>query len=175
MDTDLPAILLDALEGAAEVIVRGIDGLAQQPLQPVPRGQDLPQWAFADHPSLAIDGDALRYLDAEIARAGAAALQRLQQFGVGGDAGAAADELHGRALEHVDVPADAAQEGRREQARHRAADDDGATAAALRRCHWDDLEPGRSEIITAALRRGQRSRDALMPWITAATRRTGAG
>jgi len=43
---------------------------------------------------------------------------------------AAADELDAQALEHVDLPPDPAQERRGEQARHRAADDDGAPAAA---------------------------------------------
>ena len=42
--TPLP-VLLDALEGVAEVVVRGIDGRAQQALQPVPGGEDLPQRA----------------------------------------------------------------------------------------------------------------------------------
>jgi len=100
----------------AEMVVRGIDGFAQEPLQSVPRGEDLPQRTFADDASLAVDGDALLDLDAEIARAGAAFFQRLEQLGVGGDAGAAADQLDGRALEHVHVPADPAQEGGSEQA-----------------------------------------------------------
>ena len=130
MDAHAAAVLLDAREGVAEVVVGGIDGLAQQPLQPVPGGEDLPQRTLADHAPLAVDGDALLDLDAEVAGAGAAVLQRFQQFGMGGDAGAAADQLDRRALEHVDVPADPAQERRGEQARHRAADDDRAPAAA---------------------------------------------
>ena len=161
MDADALPVLLDALEGVAEMVVRGIDGLAQQPLQPVPGGQDLPQRALADDAPLAVDGDALFDLDAEIARAGAAFLQRLQQFGMGGDAGAAADQLDRRALEHVDVPADPAQERGGEQARHRAADDDGAPAAALRRsCHGYpglgclDRSP---EMIAGTAQRSQRS------------------
>src|SRR5262249_38730357 len=158
MHADLAAVLLDALEGMAEVIVRGIDGRAQQPLQPVPRGQDLLQGALADDATLPVDGDAPRNLDAEVARAGTARLQRLQQFRMGGDAGAAPDQLHRRALEHVDVPADPAQEGRSEQARHRAADDDGAPAAAARRwCHCNGLKPGWPEMIAAAPRSGQHS------------------
>ena len=43
--------------------------LAQQPLQPVPGGQDLPQRSFADDAAVTVDGDAFRHLDAEIARA----------------------------------------------------------------------------------------------------------
>ena len=58
--------------------------------------------------------------------------QRLQQFRMRGDAGAAADQLDRRAFEHVDVPADPAQERRGEQARHRAADDDGAPGGGAR-------------------------------------------
>jgi len=136
MDTDPFALRLDALERMTEVVVRGIDRLAQQPLQPVPGGQDLPQRSFADDAAVAVDGDAFRHLDAEIARAGAALLQRVQQFRMGGDAGATAHELDRRAFEHVDIPADPAQERRGEQARHGAADDDGAPAApAGRGCH----------------------------------------
>ncbi len=128
-DSHFRAVLLHALEAVAEMIVRGIHGLAQQPLQPVPGGQDLPQPAFADHPALAVDGDAPGDLDPEIAGAGAALLQRFQELGMGGDAGTAPDQLHRRALEHVNVPADPAQECGTEQARHRAADDDRAPAA----------------------------------------------
>ena len=87
------AVLLDALERPAEMIVRRIDGLAQQPLQPVPRGQDLPQRPLAGDAALAVDRDALGHLDAELAGAGAARLQRLQQFRMRGDAGAAADQF----------------------------------------------------------------------------------
>ncbi len=127
---------LEALEGVTEVVVRGIDGFAEQALQAVPRGQDLPQRAFGDHAPLTVDRDAFQHLDAEIVRAGAALFQGVQQFGMGGDPGAAAHELDRRAFEHVDVPADPAQERRAEQAGHRAADDDGAPAAAAERgCH----------------------------------------
>ena len=52
-------VLLDALEAAAEMVVRGIDGLAQQPLQPVPGGEDLPQRPLADDAAVAVEGDAL--------------------------------------------------------------------------------------------------------------------
>src|SRR5262245_35519585 len=49
----------------------------------------------------------------------------MQQLGMGGDAGAAAHQLDAGALINIAVPADPAQERRGEQARHRAADDDG--------------------------------------------------
>jgi hypothetical protein len=133
-NTNASPFRFDVLKGVAEVVMRGIDGRAQQPLQPVPGGEDLSQRTFADDAPFTVDGDSLGDLDAEIASAGAALFQRFQQFGMGGDSGAAADELDGRALEHVDVPADPAQERRGEQARHRASDDDGAPAG--RGCHW---------------------------------------
>ena len=47
------AVLLDALERPAEMVVRRIDGLAQQPLQPVPRREDLPQRTFAGDAAVA--------------------------------------------------------------------------------------------------------------------------
>src|SRR5215813_7074443 len=43
---------------------------------------------------------------------------------MGGDAGAAADELDGRTFIDVDLPSGLTEERRTEQARHRAADDD---------------------------------------------------
>ena len=85
------AILLDALEGVAEVIACLRDRRPHEPLQPVPRGEDLRQMLFRDHPAIAVKRDAFVHLDAKITGPGAALLQRLQQFGVGGDAGAAAD------------------------------------------------------------------------------------
>src|SRR5581483_10096191 len=42
-DAHAAPVLLDALEIAAEMVVRRIDGGAQQPLQAVPGGEDLPQ------------------------------------------------------------------------------------------------------------------------------------
>src|SRR5262249_44319864 len=41
MHDDAGAVLLHALEGMAEMVTRRIDGLAQEPLQPVPRGENL--------------------------------------------------------------------------------------------------------------------------------------
>ena len=52
--------------------------------------------------------------------------QHVDQLRMGADAGAAADEVSGVALEHDDVPADVAQEMRRQQSAERAADDQGA-------------------------------------------------
>src|SRR5262249_35412465 len=154
MNPDTVPVLLDALKGLAKVVVRGIDGVTQQPLQPVPGGHDLPQQPFADDAALAIDGDAFLEFDAEIARAGPGFLQRLQQARVGGDAAAAADKLDRGASEDADVPADPVQERRGEQARHRAANDDGTPAATARkRCHATlRFGPG---IIAGCSQRGQ--------------------
>jgi hypothetical protein len=41
MHDDPGAVLLHALEGMAEVVTPRIDGLAQEPLQPVPGGENL--------------------------------------------------------------------------------------------------------------------------------------
>ena len=42
-----------------------------------------------------VDSEAPRDLDAEVFGAGAAAIERVEQFRMGGDAGAAADQLKG--------------------------------------------------------------------------------
>ena len=126
MHAHAAAVLFDALERPAEMVVRRVDGLAQQPLQPIPGCQDLPQRALAGDAPLAIDGDPFRYLDAELAGAGAACLQHRQQFRMRGDTGAAPDQFDRRALVDVGLPADLTQECGAEQPRHRAADDDGA-------------------------------------------------
>ena len=128
------AILLDALEIPAEMVARRVDGGAQQALQAVPRGQDLPQRLLGDDAAVAVERDPLLDLDAELARAGAARGQRMQQLRMGGDAGAAADQLDAGALVDVAVPADPAQERGGEQARHRTADDDGPALGWSRHC-----------------------------------------
>jgi hypothetical protein len=128
----LAAVLVGALELVAQVIAFGRDRVAQQSLQPVPRGQDLRERLVGDHPALAVDRDAPLDRDAEIARAGARELERLQQFRMGGDAGAAPDQLD---------PADLAQEGRREQAGHRPADRDRAPAASTAWLHPSTHSP----------------------------------
>jgi hypothetical protein len=71
-------VLLDALEGMAEVIACLREGRPHEPLQPVPRGEDLRQILFGDHAPIAVERDAFVDLDAEITGAGAALLQRLQ-------------------------------------------------------------------------------------------------
>ena len=106
-----------------------LNGLAHEPLQPVPRGKNLRQRFFRDDAPGTVERDALVHLDAEVRHAGAARAQRVEQFRMGGDAGAAPDQLDLRAFVDVDVPADAAQERGGEQAGHRAADDDGTALA----------------------------------------------
>ena len=123
-------VLVDALEIAAEMIAPVVDGGAQQALHPVPRGEDLPQVPLFGDAALAVDGDAPGHLDPEPLGAGAARLQRVEQFGMSGDAGAAADQLHARTFIDVRVPADLAQERGAEQPGHRAADDHGPALAA---------------------------------------------
>src|SRR5262249_12808538 len=89
-----------------------------------PGGEDLRQMLFGDDASVAIEGDAFFNLDAEVPGPGAALLQGLQQFRMGGNSGAAADQFDRRALIDLGAPADLPQERRTEEARHRAADDD---------------------------------------------------
>src|SRR5581483_3458877 len=135
-DAHAAPVLLDALEIAAEMVVRRIDGGAQQPLQAVPGGEDLPQRPLVLDAAVAVERDALGHLDAEPLGAGAARGQRVEQLGMAGDAGTAADQLDPGALVDVDLPADLAQEGGGEQPRHRAANDDGPPMAAARKGGW---------------------------------------
>ena len=86
-------VLVDALEIPAEMIVRRIDRRAQQALQLVPRGHDLPQRPLFGDAALPVERDALGHLDAEVLRAGAARVERVEQFRMRGDAGAAADQF----------------------------------------------------------------------------------
>src|SRR5260221_2729884 len=125
------AVLLDALERVAEMVIPLIDGPAHEPLQPIPGGEDLRQMLFRNHASVSIEGDPFFDLDAEVAGPGAALIQRLQQFRMRGDPGAAADKLHQRALIDLGAPTDLPQELRAEKARHRAADDDCAPGPAI--------------------------------------------
>ena len=127
------AVLLHAFEYLAEMVTACVDGFAQQPLQTVPRGQDLRQALFRDHPPGAVERDAPLHRDAEVARSGAALLQRFQQFRMCGDAGAAADQVNGGAFIDVCVPAHLPQKCRGKQAGHRTANDDGAAPAPVRR------------------------------------------
>src|SRR4249919_1936004 len=99
-------VLVDTLEIPAEMVVRLVDGRAQEALQTIPRGQHLPQRPLIRDAALAVDGDALGHLDAEHLGPRAACFQRLHELGVPGDAGAAADQLDIRALVDVHLPAD---------------------------------------------------------------------
>jgi hypothetical protein len=125
-------ILVDTLEIPAEMVARFVDGRAQKALQAVPGGQYLPQRPLVCDATRAVDGDALGHLDAEHIGAGAARFQRLQQFGMPGDAGAATDQLDIRALVDIHVPSDLAQECRGKKPRHRAANNDSPSVAAAR-------------------------------------------
>ena len=123
-------VLIDAFEIPAEVIARFVDRVAQQTLEPVPGGEDLPQRPLVGDAAIAVNRDALGNFDAKILGPGAACLKRVEQFRMSGNAGAAADQLDLGALVDVDVPADLPQERGGEQPRHRAANNDGASLCA---------------------------------------------
>jgi hypothetical protein len=78
MHDDAGAVLLHALEGVAEMVTRRIDGLAQEPLQPIPGGENLRQIFLSDDAPVAVESDAFLDFDAEVARAGAARAKRVQ-------------------------------------------------------------------------------------------------
>src|SRR5262249_56525602 len=65
MHDDTGAVLLHALEGMAEVVMRRVDGLAQEPLQAVPGGENLRQVFLCDHAPVTVESNALLDFDAE--------------------------------------------------------------------------------------------------------------
>ena len=66
VNANAAAVLPHSLERSAEMIMRGIDGRTQQPLQTIPRGQDLAQRPFRGDAALLVDGEPLRHFDAEV-------------------------------------------------------------------------------------------------------------
>jgi len=85
----------------------------------------LSQRPLAGDAAMPVERDALRHFDAERAGAGAAGAERMQEFRMHRDTGAAADEFDRGTLVYVAIPADLAQERGGEQSRHRTTDDDG--------------------------------------------------
>ena len=110
----------------AEVIAVGRERVAQQLEQAVPGGLELTARLLADDAPVPVERAAAQHLDAEIrARIDADGADGFAQLRMRDDAGAAAGELGIGPLKDVDMPAAPAQQERREQAAHRAADDDG--------------------------------------------------
>jgi hypothetical protein len=81
---------------------------------------------FGNDLAAAVNDDALFHLHTELAQRNPAALQRFQEFRMGRNACAPADELDGGALVNMRVPTDLPQEGCSEEPRHRPADNNGA-------------------------------------------------
>src|SRR5262245_65712074 len=90
------AVLLHALKGVAKMVARLIDGVAEEPLQPIPGSEDLRQVLFSDHAPIAIESDAFLDLDAEVTRARAALLKCCQQFRIRRDPRTAANAFEQR-------------------------------------------------------------------------------
>src|SRR4029078_653842 len=133
LDAHTALVLVNALEIPAGMIVRFVDGRAQEALQAVPGAQDLPQRPLIRDAALAVYCDALGHLDAEHFGYGAARLQRFHELGVSGDARAAPDQFDIRTLVDVDVPTDLPQECCGKKSRHVAANNDSPSIAAARR------------------------------------------
>src|SRR5262245_16854026 len=115
------------------MVVRLVDGRSHERLQPVPRRENLREALFSDDATIAVERDPFFHLDAEVAGAGAALLQRFQQLRVSGDPGAAPNQLDRRALIDVNVPPLPPQERRGEEAGHRATDNDSTPITTLGR------------------------------------------
>jgi hypothetical protein len=73
----------------AEVIVRLIDRVAEEALQPVPGGKNLRYADFSNNAPVAIESDPPVNLDSEAAGSGAAFVKRRQKFWMAGDTSAA--------------------------------------------------------------------------------------
>ena len=88
------AALVHALERVPELIAPTIACFYQKLAQPIPGRYDLQLPLFRDHFPLAIERNPLMEDDADIDGAGAALVQSLQQFEMGGeDANATADQF----------------------------------------------------------------------------------
>ena len=85
MDLNSAAILFDALERMSEVIVLTIDRFLEDLPQPIPRRDDLKLRLFRDDVAFAVEGDPLVNNDADVDRTGAALVQSLEQFQMGGE------------------------------------------------------------------------------------------
>ena len=134
MRSDAVRILRDADAGVAEVVTRRGEGVQQQLVQPAPGGQALPHRQRAQHRAVAAEGDAARDVDADaVTGRDADARQRVEEVGVGDDAGAAAGQRLRGLLEDLDIPAPALQQVGGEESAQRAADDQRARHRGFRR------------------------------------------
>ena len=93
MHANAGTVLLHTLKIPAEAVVRRIDGLAQQPLQSVPRRENLLQVLFGDHVPGAVESNALLNLDPKVASAGTAFLQGFQKLRMRYYTGTAANKI----------------------------------------------------------------------------------
>ena len=106
-------ILLEGLDGLAGVVVPVGERRAQQAIEAVPGQHDLRQRVLAERAAVAVEDDAADHLGTDLVAAGdAGRAQRVEQLGMGDDAGAAAGERLARALEDVDREAQARAAGR---------------------------------------------------------------
>ena len=78
----------------------------------------------------------------ELVEVDADAAEDVDELRMGADAGAAAGEVLGVALEHDDVPADVAQQMRRQQPAERAADHQRATITHQAMAQGDQTDHG---------------------------------
>src|SRR5579883_730872 len=95
---------------------------AHDAVQSIPRGDDLLVGEPLDHIASFIQSDPLPDGDSQILQLSAAPLERLDQIGMGYDAGAASAELDVAAFVDIGPPASLSKKRGGEEARHRAAD-----------------------------------------------------
>ncbi len=128
MGCDRGVGFLDAVEVPALMVAGVGQSCAEQAVEVTPGSQDLPERQFADDRAVAAEDAPAGDRDADLSRltVDTGALQHVEQFRVGHDAGAPAGQLGADPLEDIGLPAGAAEQECREEAGHRAADDDGS-------------------------------------------------
>jgi hypothetical protein len=126
---DAVRILLDARERNAEAIACRRQRIPQRAIEPPPGAHGPCRLRFEVNATAAIEADDGVDLDAHgLVEIDADAAKDVDELRVGADAGAAAGEILGVALEHDGVPAHAAQEMRGQEPAERAADHQSASS-----------------------------------------------
>ena len=121
------AVLLETLETLAAMIMLGRKSVAQDAVEPLPRRQRLRAFVLADYGAVYIEDFPDLRFHTEIGAAHPELFKRSRHDRLRDDAGAAAGELALDPLVDVDRKALPAQHQAREQAAHRAADDQRAS------------------------------------------------
>src|SRR3569623_1637595 len=128
MGDDLRRVLREGSQCAAAVIVLRGKGVAQQPVDALPRGRDLRAFVFMRRFATCIEDLSRGDPHAEALGLEPEPAQAADEFLLRHDAGAAAGQLTVDALVNIDVPPSPPQNDPPEQATHRTANNTSTTA-----------------------------------------------